>query len=98
MPLTPAQLSASYLLAEGLTAAEVARRLKLARETVSRWKRLSAFQSAIAKAEREGVRLEELKNIALECAKSALTGEKPANFDADFALNILKIIMFERKA
>ena len=55
---------------------EAARRLKLARETVSRWQQNAAFQAAVAQAKREGERMAELKIMALDALKDALSGQK----------------------
>lgn len=48
--ITPRQARAAHLLASGMTVREVAGQLKIRPETLSRWKRLPAFEAEHSRA------------------------------------------------
>ena len=87
--LTPLQCRAAALLAEQVSVAEAARILGLRRETVSRWKRLPGFQSAVDRAVRDGVRMDSIKMRAFSALEAAFSGEDPQDFRVDLAIKLL---------
>lgn len=89
--LTPIQQRAAVLLAQGLSAREVARRLDIDDHTISRWKRDPAFMAAIAAAGEAidasiraelaefGADLRRAKGEALAALREILRAEDPAD-------------------
>ena len=69
--LTPKQLAAIPLLAEGNTVAAAAKQIGVNRKTIDRWKQENDFQEAVCKAEDE--LYNEALNFLKKTAKAAIT-------------------------
>jgi len=95
--LTSKQVKAVYLLAGGASATEVAKVLKLRRETLSRWKKLPVFveeTERVAADLREGMkhRLDSLVDHSITTLKSELARYQSDPKRVQTALNVLKLL------
>lgn len=93
--LTPKQVQAAHLLAAGGVVMDIARELKLRRETLSRWKKIPEFQQEIEKVTEEWrdsmrQRLLILAETSINTLKSDLEQYKGDPKRIQTALNVLK--------
>lgn len=87
------------MLASGRRASEVADLLEVARETISRWKKLKKFQRLMdsfleEEREKEDQQIERIGRCAVNALRSVLD-EKNNKERATLALNILRTIGFD---
>ncbi|MDE3060440.1 MAG: hypothetical protein KGJ06_05465 [Pseudomonadota bacterium] len=99
--LSPKQVKSIHLLARGLTAVEVARRLRLRRETLSRWKKIPEFAALFEKVmteQRDSMkhRLTQLIDASITTMTESVKLEHctPNRFQAAFS--VLKLLGIEQ--
>lgn len=95
--LTSKQYKAAIMLATGCTQQGVADRLKLRRETISRWKQKPEFNTTIQQIVRESCggieqRLRSLADDSITCIKAELGRHETDAKAIDAALKVLKML------
>ena len=99
--LKPKQVNAARLLATGLSGVEVARRLKLRPETLSRWKQIAAFRKEIEYVMQDTHEALRFKLTHLAEASVSAVWSELHNYSHDSkrltaALNVIKLLGIEQ--
>lgn len=100
--VTPKQLKALHMLMRGISATEVAQKLKLRRETISRWKNLpefsQKFESLIEESQREmRHRMLSLIDTSITTLLADVKSIYGEHNRTQTALNVIKMVGFDVK-